>query len=154
MKYYILGISSLRHTFPSLYCRYLPDPDTGRPVEGEQECFYGSFAGTLPDPSTTGLEAIAFNDLEDAQNHIEAEIAGGSTWTYAIWMSSEPVKDSSTCYALPQPVRGDLMALLHNTIACLLTLEQPPIEQPELITALTTAKASLAGLAAIPSTAA
>lgn len=154
MKFYILGISTHSHTFPSLYCRYLPDPDTGLPVEGEQECFYGGFTGTLPDPSTTGLEAIAFNHLEDAQAHIAAEIAGGSTWTYALWGSSEPVKDSSPCYSISQPARGELMTLLHNTCACLLNLEHPPINQPELVTALTAAKSSLASLPAIPSTAA
>jgi hypothetical protein len=94
MPFHILGITPDSITFPSLLCRYT-DPaevedlrqkelDLGVP-DSQGEIMVGSFTGTLPDPATTGTEALAFDTLEAAAAKIRAEIAAGSTYLYALW---------------------------------------------------------------------
>lgn len=85
MKYHILGISPDTLTFPSILCR-LTNPIQAQKL-GVQEIMSGSFFGTLPDPETTELEAVAFDSFGEAETFIKAEQAAGSTWIYAIHCS-------------------------------------------------------------------
>jgi hypothetical protein len=93
MKYHILGISPDSITFSHLLCRYT-DPsdveelrqkelDLGVP-DSQGEIMLGSFTGTLPDPATSGLEALTFDTIEAADAKIRAELAAGSTFIYAL----------------------------------------------------------------------
>ncbi len=89
MKYHILGIFP-DLTFPSLLCR-ITDPaesEAMRQQEGTDLVMVGSFFGKLPDPATTGREALAFDTFEEAEAYVQAEKAAGSTWTYALHCST------------------------------------------------------------------
>lgn len=90
MKYHILGISP-GLTFPSLLCRITDpadaDAETVREHTGGDLIMVGSFFGQLPDPATTGREALAFDTFEEAETYVQAEQAAGSTWIYALHCS-------------------------------------------------------------------
>jgi hypothetical protein len=89
MKYYILGITPHRPTFPHLLCRYtddqsLADLQEKAPDNPQGEFMLGSFRGTLPS-GQDGYEALPFDALEDAEAKITAEQSAKSTFTYALW---------------------------------------------------------------------
>lgn len=93
MKYHILGISPNCLTFPYLLCRYTDPAEveelrqkelTLGVADSQGEIMVGGFNGTLPDPATTGREALAFDTFEAAEARIRAELAAGSTYLYAL----------------------------------------------------------------------